>query len=208
MWWTNSESIPGNEDFGTLAEYDPLTGYEPNDYHISETIEPYIQESSGENGSLNSHVFEYDDYTIGMAFYSPLFRSEKIQGARRLVSDEFGSVISKVQENPRRDSDNNQIRILERQKEQIRADCHAEIRKYEFQADHHRRSIQKLNEMIESQKEESYRAHQGDEQFRRDQQLPYEQLLEQIRKFCEVLLKSSMKCENSRDFRDPHYTQL
>ena len=25
-----------NEDLGTLAEYDPLTGYEPNDYHISE----------------------------------------------------------------------------------------------------------------------------------------------------------------------------
>ena len=49
-WWTNSESIPGNEDFGTFAEYDPLTGYEPNDYHISFTIEPYIQESSGENG--------------------------------------------------------------------------------------------------------------------------------------------------------------
>ena len=35
-----------NEDLGTLAEYDPLTGYEPNDLHISETTELYIQESS------------------------------------------------------------------------------------------------------------------------------------------------------------------
>ena len=53
MWWTNSLCTSANEDLGTLAEYDPLTGYEPNDYHISETTEPYIQESSGENGSLN-----------------------------------------------------------------------------------------------------------------------------------------------------------
>ena len=48
-----------------LAEYDPHTGYEPNDYHISETTEPYIQESSGENGPLND--LEYDDVTIGIA---------------------------------------------------------------------------------------------------------------------------------------------
>ena len=53
MWWTNSLCTSANEDLGTLAEYDPLTGYDPNDYHISEATEPYIQESSGENGSLN-----------------------------------------------------------------------------------------------------------------------------------------------------------
>ena len=41
------------------------------------------------------------------------------------------------------------------------------------------RSIQKLNEMIESQKEEICRVHQGDEQLRRDQQLLHEQLLKQ-----------------------------
>ena len=35
MWWTNSLCTPANEDLGTLAEYDPLTGYEPNDYHTS-----------------------------------------------------------------------------------------------------------------------------------------------------------------------------
>ena len=48
-----------------------------------------------------------------------------------------------------------------------------------FQSDHDRRSIQKLNEMIESQKEEIYRAHQGDEELRRNQQLLHEQLLKQ-----------------------------
>ena len=80
--------------------------------------------------------------------------------------DEF-SPSSSVRENPCRDSENEQIRILlERQKEQILADCRAEIQKHEFQADHDRRSIQKLNGVIESQRGgEINRAHQGDERL-------------------------------------------
>ena len=81
MWWTNSLCTPRNEDLGTLAEYDPLTGYEPNDYHISEATEPYIQESSGENGSLND--LEYDDATICIALSSPLFTQEREDDASR-----------------------------------------------------------------------------------------------------------------------------
>ena len=47
-----------------------------------------------------------------------------------------------------------QIRtVLDRQREQILADCQAEIGKHEFQADYDRRSIQKLSETIESQQE-------------------------------------------------------
>ena len=57
------------------------TGYKPNDYHISETTEPYIQECSGENGSLND--LEYDDVTIGMALSSPLFTQEREDDASR-----------------------------------------------------------------------------------------------------------------------------
>ena len=40
-------------------------------------------------------------------------------------------------------------------------------------------SFQKLNEMIESQKEEICRAHQGDERLRQDHQLLHEQFLKQ-----------------------------
>ena len=94
--------------------------------------------------------------------------------------DEFGSLISNVRENPCRDSENEQIRILlERQREQILADSQAEIQKHEFQADYDSRSLQQLNGVVESQKEEIYLAHQGDEQLRRDQQLLHEQLLKQ-----------------------------
>ena len=57
------------------------------------------------------------------------------------------------QETQGQNSESEQIRtLLERQREQILADCQAEIRKHEFQADYDRRSIQKLNETIESQK--------------------------------------------------------
>ena len=44
MWVTSTLRTLADEDLGTLAEYDPLTGYEPNDLHISET---------GENRSLH-----------------------------------------------------------------------------------------------------------------------------------------------------------
>ena len=70
---------------------------------------------------------------------------------------------------------NAQIRTLvDRQKEQILADCQAEIKKHEFHADYDRRSIQKLSATIESQQEEFYRD-QAQELQRRDQQLLHAQ---------------------------------
>ena len=72
-----------NEDLGTLAENDPLTSYEPNDYHISETTGFLIQESSGDNRSLNLYDLEFDDYTIGMALSAPLFTKEREDAASR-----------------------------------------------------------------------------------------------------------------------------
>ena len=117
-----------NEDLGTLAEYDPLTGYEPNDYHISEAIEPCVQESLGENGSLSD--LEYDDVTIGIALSSPLFTQEREDDASRRrayhshdegllssqsssvglrtvrpVVEQFDSQIPNVRENPRHSSE-------------------------------------------------------------------------------------------------------
>ena len=76
--------------------------------------------------------------------------------------EQFDSLVSNVRENPRRSSENEQIRIfLEWQREQILAEWQAEIQKHEFEADYDR-SIQKLDGVIESQKGEVYRAHQGD----------------------------------------------
>ena len=74
---------------------------------------------------------------------------------------------------------NAQIRtLLDRQKEQILAECQAEIKKHEFQADYDRRSVRKLGEIIESQQEELHCA-QAEELQRRDQHLLHERLLHQ-----------------------------
>ena len=66
-----------------------------------------------------------------------------------------------------------------------------EIQRHEFQADYDRRSIQKMNGVIGSQRDEINRALAGDEQFRRDQQLLHEQLLEQNRELREAHEKKS-----------------
>ena len=218
MWGTSTLGTLANEDLG---ENDPLKGYEPNDLHISETTELFIQESSDENRSLNSHDLEFDDYTIGMALSSPLFTQEREDAASRRqayhspdeglsssqsssvghvrtgrpVFDEFGSLISNVSENPRRDSENEHIRILlGRQREQTLADFRAVIQKHEFQAEYDRRSIHQLNEVIESQRGEIY-------QLRRDQQILHEQLLEQNRDLREAHEKSLNEMEELKRFQ-------
>ena len=53
-----------------------------------------------------------------------------------------------------------------------------EIQKHKFQADFYRRSLQKLNETTESQKEELHLA-EAEERRRQDHQLLHEQLLKQ-----------------------------
>ena len=68
-----------NEDLGTLAENDPLTGYEPSDLHISETTDIFMQESSSDGNPLNLLDLEFDDCTISMALSFTIVHS----GARR-----------------------------------------------------------------------------------------------------------------------------
>ena len=94
-----------------------------------------------------------------------------------------------------------QIRsLLDRQREQILADCLAEIRRHEFQANYDRRSIQQLSETIESQQEELHRA-QAEELHRRDQQLLHEQLLKQNWDLREAHEKSLKEIEELMKFQ-------
>ena len=100
-----------------------------------------------------------------------------------------------------KNSASEQIRILlERQRDQILADCQAEIRKHEFQADYDR-SIQKLNDMIESQKEEIYRAHQRDERLWQDHRLLHDRLLKQNWDLREAHEKSVSEMEELKRFQ-------
>ena len=141
--------------------------------------------------------------SIGRALSSPLFNQEREEPAdRRQANHYFEESLSPAQsfsvchsrtgrpvhelcslnscskEKPSRDSENERIKILlERQKEQILAYFRAEIHKHEFQADSDWRSIQELNEIIESQRREIDHTIARDEQFRRDQLLLHEQLI-------------------------------
>ena len=182
--------------------------YEPNvrdDFHYSETPEMIFLEQSGDIDTELSYSCdaELDDDIVGKALSSPLFTQERGESADRrqayhsheesllpvqsfFTHSRTGRTVhelSSCRQKSSRAMENERIRILlERQKEQILADFRAEIQKHEFQADYDRRSIQKLNEMIEAQRGEKFIiVHAGDEQLRRDQQLLHVQLLEQNR---------------------------
>ena len=87
-----------------------------------------------------------------LVFFSAA-KNKKMRSGLTITVHELSSLGSSSREKPSRDSESEQIRILlDRQRDQILADCQAEIRKHEFQADYDRRSIQKLSEMIESKK--------------------------------------------------------
>ena len=202
MWTTQRQTYPApspNEESGHLAEFTPLTGYEPkllDDFHYSETTEIIFRDKSSDKDAVPSHLFdtELDDETIGKALSSPLFIQEREEPAdRRQAYHSYGESLlpaqsfftrtstgrpvhklsllgSSIREKPSRDMENETIRILlERQKEQILADFRAEIQKHEFQADSDRRSIQELSGVIESQRRETDHTLAGDEQLRRDQ---------------------------------------
>ena len=97
--------------------------------------------------------------------------------------------------------------LLDRQREQILADCQAEIKKHEFQADYDRRSIQKSNETIESQQEELHRA-QAEELQRRDQQLLHAQLLQQNWELREAHDKSLNEMEELKKFQSSTFDTI
>ena len=103
---------------------------------------------------------------------------------------------------------NTQIRtFLDWQREQILADCQAEIRRHETRANYYRRSTQKLSEMIESQQEELHRAQAG-ERHRRDQQLLHEQLLKQSWDSRKAHEKSLKEMEELKKFQSSTFDTI
>ena len=179
MSWITSPRTSA-EELRTLAEKNSSTGYEPNDHFITEAYVEYTQESLGEQRFPED--FDYDDITIGQTLLNACRRRADHSEEEGLSSCLSSSSMShdftwnpvvcrdisheRCQEIQRQNSDSELIRILlERQREQILANCQAEIREHELQADYDRSSIQKLNDMIGSQKEEICRAHQGDERL-------------------------------------------
>ena len=154
---------------------------------------------------------EDEPITLEKKACRPVCRRRSVMIERRdpLFCSTFDSQVSSVQETRGHSSESEQIRIiLERQREQILADCQAEIRKHEIQADYDRRSTQQLNETIESQKEEICRAHQGDERRRQDHQLIHEQLLKRNWDLREAHEKSLTEMEELRKFQSSTFDTI
>ena len=144
--WTTSRQLttgtPPTEEAGLLAEFTPLTGYEPkllDDFHYSETTEIIFQEQSGDKDAVPSYLCDadFDDETIGKALSTPLFIQEREEPADRRQAyqsykesllppqsfsvchsrtgrlvHELSSLSSCSREKPSREMENETIRIL------------------------------------------------------------------------------------------------
>ena len=95
----------------------------------------------------------------------------------------------------------------DKEREQILADCQAEIKRHEFQANYDRRSVQKLSKTIESKQEELHRA-QAEELLRRDQQLLHERLLQQNSELREAHHKSLDEMEELKKFQSSTFDTI
>ena len=101
-----------------------------------------------------------------------------------------------------------QIRTLLGQlKEQILAECQAEINRNELQADYDRRSLRKLCKFVECQREELHCA-QAEELQRRDQQLLHGQLLKQNLDLREAHAKSLTEMEELKKFQSSTFDTI
>ena len=126
------------------------TGYEPNDYFLTETFVEFNQESATEQRFPEN--LDYDGAVIGQTLFNAYRRRVDHSEGEGLSSGLSSSISHDRTGQPvvhrdkshesgykiqRQNSENEQVRTLvDRQREQILADCQAEIRKHEFQADY------------------------------------------------------------------------
>ena len=146
-----------------------LTGYEPKNYDLMETYVASFTESLTHPQFSEQRFLEdvdYDDTALEEMLHNAhrvhvhhtqreglsVGQSSSSVSERtvRPVGERTGRLVG-----PSGQELNAHIRtLLDRQKEQILAECQAEIKKHDFQANYDRRSGQKLSEIIESQQEE------------------------------------------------------
>ena len=214
MSWTTTTRTAA-EELGPPDKKNSSTNYEPNDHSITEAYVEYTHESVTEQRFPED--LYYDDITIGQTLLNACRRradhSEK-EGLSSCLSSSSMSHDRTVKpvvcrdashaqshEIQRQNSESELIRVLlDRQREQILADCQAKIRKHEFQTEYDRRSSQKLSETIESQQEELHRA-QAEERRRQDHQLLHEQLLKQYWDLREAHEKSLNEMQELKRFQ-------
>ena len=157
---------------GSTDESFSNTGYEPKDYFHTETSVESLTESMTEQRFPEQRFLEdvdYDDAAIGEmlfnAYREQVYRSQReclsVRQSSTSVSDrgnplwkqwqtasiDRGNPVERGQE---LFTEHAQIRTpLDRQREQILADCRTKIRRLELQANYERRSLKNFSETIE-----------------------------------------------------------
>ena len=97
--------------------------------------------------------------------------------------------------------------LLDKQKEQILAECQARINRHECQAAYDRRSLLKLGEIVESQQEELHCA-RAEEVQQRDQQLLQGRLLQPHLELREAHQRSLTEMEELRKFQSSTFDTI
>ena len=205
----------------SLDDSNLLTSYEPNAYDLKETyVESYTESLT--HPQLSEQLFledvEYDDTALEDMLHEEhqvhVYHSSEKLICRSVVVVRTGRSVGERTGRPVRPSGqeqngaNAQIRTLwDRQKVQILAECHAEIKKHEFQADYDRRRVRKSGEIIESQQEVLHCA-QVEELQRRDQQLLHERLLQQNSELREAHHKSLNEMEELKKFQSSTFDTI
>ena len=123
------------------------------------------------------------------------------------LESEQGDLLDQVVRSQASETHRLELCWTDRQKEQILAECQAEIKKHEFQADDDIRSVQKLSEIIESQQEELHCA-QAEELQRRDQQLLHEPLSPQNSELREAHHQSLNEMEELKKFQSSTFDTI
>ena len=198
-------------------EFSLSTGYEPKAYDFNETsVEPYMQLLDSPplfSDKVSSADPDYDDAVLedmlhqahrAQAYHS-LRQDLSVSLSSSSMSDRTGRPVGDGTGQRNQEA---QIRtLLDKQKEQILAECQARINQHEFQADYDRRSLRKLGEIVESQREGLHCA-QAQELQRRDQQLLHGQLLQQNLEFREDHQKSLNEMEELKKFQSSTFDTI
>ena len=203
-----------------------LTGYEPKAYDPKETyVESYTESLTPSPPRFSKQGFledvEYDDTAredmLREAHRVHVYHSQRERlsvGQSSSVSERTGRPVGERTGRPVGPNGQElnvaiaQSRtLLDRQKERILAECEAQIKKHEFQADYDRRSARKLGEIIESQQEELHCA-QAEELQRRDRRLLHERLLQQNSEVREAHKKSLNEMEELMKFQSSTFDTI
>ena len=143
------------------------TSYEPNAYDFKETsVEPYTELLDSPplfSDKVSSVDPDYDDAALEDILhhanrahaYHSLREDLSVSLSSWSMSDRTGRPVGDRMGRPvEQSSQEAQMRtLLDKQKEQILAECQARINKHEFQAAYDRRSLIKLSEIVDSHQE-------------------------------------------------------